>query len=76
MAICKYCQARMDWGRTKQGKWVPLEPLNSEFNSELDKTFQDENGELRATHAIRCVGRGPAILIAPLAFPVPGHKPF
>jgi hypothetical protein len=45
----------MDWGYDgKSGRFVPLEPLETDMD--LDKSFRDENGVLRADHRERCGG--------------------
>lgn len=50
MATCKGCGAHFQWGFV-DGKWVPLEPV--ETHDDLDKTYVDENGVLRADHRDR-----------------------
>lgn len=43
----------MDWGNF-DGRWVPLEPIDR--HADLDRTYVDENGELRADHRDRHPG--------------------
>lgn len=47
MTICYTCGKSFDWGLV-DGKWVPLEPIAT--HSDLDRTYVDENGVLRADH--------------------------
>lgn len=68
MALCNYCGAPMDWAWDEITKrWVPLEPEGSD--GDLDKSFADENGVLRADHRDRC--RGKTINVRRLAKRVP-----
>lgn len=49
---CKRCGLPIEWGfdeRTQ--KWVPLEP--EESHGDMQRTFVDENGVLRADHRDR-----------------------
>lgn len=50
MAQCRGCGETFDWGFC-DGKWVPLEPVES--HDDLDRTYIDEDGELRADHRDR-----------------------
>lgn len=73
MTICKHCKKPLEWGRDHQNeRFVPLIPIND--HDSFDKTFQDENGVLRATHWQVCTQRR-AIGITKLARPVKGKKP-
>lgn len=68
MPICKFCAKPFSWG-VDQGKYVPLVPVEDGDN--LSRTFQDENGALRAEHVLVCVRRGgPTVRIARLAVAV------
>lgn len=70
MPICKFCSVPFSWGNS-DGKWVPLVPISD--HDGLDRTYQDENGVLRAEHALVCVRHGgPAVRVARLAVKVPG----
>lgn len=65
MPLCKYCQAPFTWGKTGDG-WVPLIPIGEE--GDVPRTYQDENGELRANHRAICVvPGGPAVTVVKLA---------
>ena len=54
MAICRGCGDEIQWGFC-DGRWVPLEPVKS--HDDLDRTYVDENGELRADHRDRHDGQ-------------------
>ena len=65
MALCKSCGLLFQWG-SFDGKWVPLVPI-TEHNG-LDRTYQDEDGELRAHHSSVCTHTaGPAVRVTKLA---------
>lgn len=65
MAICKYCQKPFAWGQYGD-QWVPLVPIDA--HDGLDRTFQDENGLLRASHRAVCVHTGgPTVKVTKLA---------
>lgn len=51
MAQCKQCGQPMDWGHGDDGRWVPLEPVAT--HDDLDRTYVDEEGQLRADHRDR-----------------------
>jgi hypothetical protein len=69
MPMCKFCGKAFQWGRSDDG-WIPLEPIES--HDGLDRSFQDENGILRADHRVNCTRRGgPAVRVARLAKNVP-----
>ena len=70
MAICKNCGDDFDWGQTEEGRWIPLEPKESDFT--LRKTYVDSNGVLRADHRERC--SGVPIMVTRLKKPVPAEK--
>lgn len=55
MAVCNGCGQFFDWGFC-DGKWVLLEPIES--HDDLDRTYVDENGMLRADHRDRHAGGG------------------
>lgn len=55
MAICKYCGDTFQWGFC-DGRWVPLEPAQT--HDDMDRTYVDERGELRADHRDRHPGGG------------------
>lgn len=55
MATCNGCGAKFEWGRC-DGQWVPLEPQAT--HDGMDRTYVDENGELRADHRDRHPGGG------------------
>jgi len=66
MPICKFCTKPFGWGQKEDGKWVPLVPI--EEHEGMDRTFQDENGVLRASHDDICLRLGgPAVRVAKLA---------
>ena len=66
MAICKFCGAAFAWGNNNDGKWTPLVPLGEE--GDLRRTYQDEQGNLRASHIDVCVNRGgPTVRVSRLA---------
>jgi hypothetical protein len=44
----------MEWGN-QDGKWIPLEPIAT--HDDLDRSFVDEDGVLRADHRDRCRGK-------------------
>lgn len=72
MSKCKYCQKAFDWGRSDDG-WVPLVPVSE--HEGLDRTYQDEDGELRAHHHLVCVDRGgPSVRITKLPRKVRGSE--
>ena len=66
MAICKFCGAPFQWGRSPD-KWVPLVPLGEE--GDLPRTFQDAEGNLRAEHRPVCT-HAPAVDVVKLSMPV------
>lgn len=70
MASCKYCYQPMSWGMDAGGKYVALVPI--ELHDGLPRTFQDENGVLRASHRDVCTAeRGaPLVRVARLAVKV------
>lgn len=53
MAACRTCGSQFQWGRV-DGTWVPLEPV--ETHDDMDRTYVDENGVLRADHRDRHPG--------------------
>lgn len=66
MAICKYCAKPFSWGIKDDGRFVPLIPVGEDDG--MDRTFQDENGALRAEHWFICISRGgPTVRVAKLA---------
>lgn len=69
MAHCKRCGMAMDWG-IEGDRFIPLVPLGQD--DELDKTFRDENFQLRAVHFLVCKSK--AIGLTRLASPVKGKK--
>jgi hypothetical protein len=69
MPICKYCAKPFAWGNA-EGKWVPLVPAGEE--GDLDRTYQDEHGQLRAGHRAACViAGGESVRVARLAKSIP-----
>jgi len=62
MATCRNCGGTFTWGNL-DGKWVMLEPV--ETHGDLDRTYVDENGELRADHRDRHPG-GSSVNVARL----------
>jgi hypothetical protein len=70
MATCKGCGMPFTWGNLN-GKWVPLEP--TETHSDLDRTYVDENGELRADHRDRHSG-GASVNISRLDRKIPAEQ--
>jgi len=72
MAICKFCALPFAWGRSEDG-WIPLVPLGDEGT--LDRAYQDENGDLRASHRLVCTNKGgPAVKIQKLVRPIKAHE--
>lgn len=67
MPLCKFCGKPFAWGNDS-GKWVPLVPPGEE--GDLDRSFQDENGLLRAKHRDMCTYT-PAVAVVKLAVPIP-----
>ena len=68
MALCKYCNMVFQWGQFGE-KWVPLVPTSE--HDDLDRTYQDEEGQLRAPHSAVCINKaGPAVQITKLSVPV------
>lgn len=67
MAMCKFCHKPMAWGLNTDGKYVPLVPIGEDEG--LARTFQDENGALRAEHRDVCDAQrgGPTVRVARLA---------
>ena len=56
MPYCRTCGEPFDWGyETTTNRWIPLEPVDTD--GDLDKSFVDEDGQLRADHRDRCRGR-------------------
>lgn len=53
MPFCRSCGLPFQWGFC-DGRWVLLEPV--ETHEDLDRTYVDERGELRADHRDRCSG--------------------
>lgn len=70
MAICKNCGHEFEWGQTEDGRWIPLEPKESD--SDLRKTYVDPWGVFRADHRERC--SGVPILVTRLKKPVPAEQ--
>jgi hypothetical protein len=69
MPLCKYCAKPFAWGNA-DGKWEPLVPVGQE--GDADRTYQDENGVLRASHRSVCVlVGGESVRVARLAKSVP-----
>lgn len=72
MAICKFCTKAFAWG-VADGKFVPLIPVEEHHG--FDRTFQDQDGVLRAEHALICVRRGgPTVRVARLARTVKANE--
>lgn len=68
MAMCKFCGKPFAWG-ISDGKYVPLVPIAD--HDDMVRSFQDENGVLRAEHRQICViAGGPTVRVARLARPV------
>lgn len=53
MAVCTTCGGSFQWGRSDD-RWILLEPI--ETHDDLDRSYVDENGELRADHRDRHPG--------------------
>lgn len=70
MPLCKFCGKPFAWGNDS-GKWVPLVPVGEE--GDLDRSFQDENGHLRAMHRGMC-NYVPAVQVVKLAVPIPAEN--
>lgn len=58
------------WGNL-DGKWIPLEPV--ETHGDLDRTYVDEHGELRADHRDRHPG-GASVNISRLERKIPADQ--
>jgi hypothetical protein len=52
---CKYCDKPIEWGYAGD-RWIALVPLGQDEG--LDREFQDEKGNLRASHRQLCVFTG------------------
>lgn len=64
MPKCKYCDQTFEWGRSED-RWVPLIPVKD--HDGFDRTYRDEDGELRAMHHLVCTHSGvPAVNITKL----------
>lgn len=61
MAVCKYCNLPFQWSRVED-RWVPLVPIGQDDN--LERGFQDEDGNLRAAHRLVCSDPGGAAVRA------------
>ena len=73
MALCKYCGKAFAWGQTDNGRFTPLIPVGEE--GDFDRSFQDENGVLRAPHIFVCVNRGgPTVKVVKLAQAVKANE--
>ena len=70
MAFCKVCGDVFQWGFC-DGQWVPLEP--SKTHDDLDKTYVDEFGDLRADHRDRHSG-GASVNVTRLEQKVPASE--
>lgn len=69
MALCKFCGQPFAWGNA-DGKWTPLVPVGEE--GDLDRKYQDQNGNLRASHRDVCVNQGGAtVRVSLLAKAIP-----
>lgn len=65
MPMCKFCGVVFSWGHDGE-RWVPLVPKGEEGT--LDRSYQDENGDLRAEHRAICRGTGgPSVRVVRLA---------
>lgn len=69
MAICKFCGQPFVWGRNGD-RWIPLVPIGEE--GDLDRKFQDADGNLRAQHRDVCE-YVPAVDVTKLAVPIPAE---
>lgn len=70
MPMCKFCGKPFSWGQL-DGRWKPLVPVGDDDG--LDRSFQDEMGNLRADHGLVCVRiGGPSVRISKLARPIKG----
>lgn len=71
MPFCKNCGQPFEWGFDQNhGRWIPLEPRDTD--RDLDKTFVDEHGNLRADHRDRC--RGETVNVTRLTKKVPAEN--
>lgn len=52
---CKYCDKPIDWGFSGE-RWIALVPIGEDAG--LDREFQDEQGNLRASHRQVCIFKG------------------
>lgn len=64
MPMCKHYGVAFSWGN-ENDKWIPLIPVGEE--AEAPRTFQDENGVLRAHHEVCTRKGGPTVRITKLA---------
>lgn len=67
MKHCKFCDQPMQWGR-EGDRWIALVPVG--MDDGLDRTHQDEDGNLRAKHVCQ---HGTAVNVVRLPVPVPAH---
>lgn len=73
MAICKFCLKAFSWGQKDDGRFVPLVPI--EDDAGMDRTYQDEDGVLRAEHWLVCVRRGGrTVRVSKLAKPIAANE--
>lgn len=65
MPMCKFCGVAFSWGHDGE-RWVPLVPKGEEGG--LGRSYQDENGDLRAEHRAICRSNGgPSVRVVRLA---------
>lgn len=67
MKHCKFCDQPMQWGR-EGDRWIALVPVG--MDDGLDRTHQDEDGNLRAKHVCHY---NSTVRVTRLDVPVPAH---
>jgi hypothetical protein len=71
MAQCNQCGAIVQWAWIGDS-WAPLEPITT--HDDLDRTYMDENGVLRADHRDRHEQHYTSVNAVRLRKKVPGQK--
>jgi len=69
---CKYCDKPIDWGYSGE-RWITLVPVGEDEG--LDREFQDEQGNLRASHKQVCIFKGrESLRVSRLARIIPANE--
>lgn len=71
MPLCKFCGVMFVWGKNAD-KFVPLVPIGEDES--LERSYQDENGVLRAQHSLICVGHTALVSVVKLAVAIPAEQ--